>query len=159
MLIMRYYFGKLDCESKVIWGFFWPIFNHKLNGNSIERRINLYIIKYAWIKSWPVRILKIRRVKRSYPGRITPPGTIIRYCKGSHQIMMSISKIWEILFLVLLVGHNPTLEDAVQMLTDSLEVTMSLCVLARLNQQLKKWSDFKQKKTNLGKNLIELLRP
>jgi phosphohistidine phosphatase SixA len=61
--------------------------------------------------------------------------------------------------LVLLVGHNPTLEDAVQMLTDSLEVTMSLCVLARLNQQLKKWSDFKQKKTNLGKNLIELLRP
>jgi hypothetical protein len=61
--------------------------------------------------------------------------------------------------LVLLVGHNPTVEDAVQMFTDSLEVTMSLRVLARLNHQLKKWSDFKQKKTNLGKNLIELLRP
>jgi len=43
---------------------------------------------------------------------------------------------------VLIVGHNPTVEDTLQMLTDSSDVkTMSSCTLAHFSLLIEKWSD------------------
>jgi phosphohistidine phosphatase len=43
---------------------------------------------------------------------------------------------------VLIVGHNPTVEDAIQMLTDSSDVmAMSSCALAHFSVLIEKWSD------------------
>ena len=51
---------------------------------------------------------------------------------------------------VLLVGHNPTVEEVIEMLTDSLDtIRMPPCALAHLNLQIEKWSDLnKQEKIN-----------
>ena len=48
---------------------------------------------------------------------------------------------------VLIVGHNPTVEDTIQMLTDSgAVVTIPSCVLAHLSIPIEKWSDFSKSK-------------
>src|SRR5918911_2930794 len=48
---------------------------------------------------------------------------------------------------VLIVGHNPTVEDTIQMLTDSRAVvTIPSCVLAHLSIPIEKWSDFSKSK-------------
>ena len=47
---------------------------------------------------------------------------------------------------VLLVGHNPAVEEAIEMFTGLLDITMSACALAYLNLPIKKWSDLKQEK-------------
>src|SRR5919198_2103469 len=43
---------------------------------------------------------------------------------------------------VLIVGHNPTVEDTIQMLTDAVDVvTIPSCVMAHLSLPVEKWSD------------------
>ncbi len=43
---------------------------------------------------------------------------------------------------VLIVGHNPTIEDTIQMLTDSSDVTaISSCTLAHFSLPVEKWSN------------------
>jgi phosphohistidine phosphatase len=47
---------------------------------------------------------------------------------------------------VLIVGHNPTVEDTIQMLTDSPDVVaISSCALAHLSLPIEKWSDLGNK--------------
>ena len=47
---------------------------------------------------------------------------------------------------VLIVGHNPTVEDIIQMLTDSSDVTaISSCALAHLSLPIEKWPDLSSK--------------
>ena len=48
---------------------------------------------------------------------------------------------------VLIVGHNPTIEETIQMLTDSSDVAMPSCALAHFSLQIEKWSDFSKAKT------------
>jgi phosphohistidine phosphatase len=60
---------------------------------------------------------------------------------------------------VLLVGHNPAVEEAIEMFTGSLDITMSACALAYLNLPIEKWSDLKQEKNNIRAELIEVIRP
>lgn len=45
---------------------------------------------------------------------------------------------------VLLVGHNPTIEETIEMLTESSDVTISLCTLAHLSIPVEKWSDLRK---------------
>jgi phosphohistidine phosphatase len=59
---------------------------------------------------------------------------------------------------VLLVGHNPTVEDAIEMLIGSPDTTMSPCTLAHLDLPIQKWSDLRQG-NNFGAELIGVLRP
>src|SRR5438874_6888756 len=48
---------------------------------------------------------------------------------------------------VLIVGHNPTVEDIIQMLTDSVDVvTIPSGVLAHLSLPIEKWSDVSKRK-------------
>ena len=50
---------------------------------------------------------------------------------------------------VLLVGHNPTVEEVIEMLTDSLDtIRMPPCALAHLNLQIEKWSDINKQEKN-----------
>jgi phosphohistidine phosphatase len=57
---------------------------------------------------------------------------------------------------VLLVGHNPTVEEVIEMLTDSSDRRrMPPCALAHLNLQIEKWSDLnKQEKINSRVQLV-----
>jgi phosphohistidine phosphatase len=48
--------------------------------------------------------------------------------------------------IVLIVGHNPTIEETIQMLTDSSDVAMPSCALAHFSLQIEKWSDFSKAK-------------
>jgi phosphohistidine phosphatase len=61
---------------------------------------------------------------------------------------------------VLLVGHNPTVEEVIEMLTDSLDtIRMPPCALAHLNLQIEKWSDInKQEKINSRAQLVNIWR-
>ena len=48
--------------------------------------------------------------------------------------------------IVLIVGHNPVIEETIQMLTDSSDVVvMPSCALAHLSIPIEKWSDFSSK--------------
>ena len=61
---------------------------------------------------------------------------------------------------VSLVGHNPTVEEVIEMLTDSLDtIRMPPCALAHLNLQIEKWSDInKQEKINSRAQLVNIWR-
>jgi phosphohistidine phosphatase len=48
---------------------------------------------------------------------------------------------------ILLVGHNPTVEEMVQMLTNSFEITMATCAIAHLTLSIDSWTDLKGKRT------------
>ena len=61
---------------------------------------------------------------------------------------------------VLLVRHNPTVEEVIEMLTDSLDtIRMPPCTLGHLNLQIEKWSDLnKQEKINSRVQLVNIWR-
>jgi phosphohistidine phosphatase len=48
---------------------------------------------------------------------------------------------------ILLVGHNPTVEETVQMITNSPEITMATCAIAHLTLSIDTWTDLKEKQT------------
>jgi phosphohistidine phosphatase len=48
---------------------------------------------------------------------------------------------------ILLVGHNPTMEETVQMITNSPEITMATCAIAHLTLSTDTWTDLKEKQT------------
>ena len=59
---------------------------------------------------------------------------------------------------VLLVGHNPTIEDIIEILTGSSNIAMLPCTLAHLDLPVRKWSDI-GKGINFEAKLIDVLRP
>jgi phosphohistidine phosphatase len=60
---------------------------------------------------------------------------------------------------VLLVGHNPAAEEAIEMFTGLVDIKMYACALAHLNLPIEKWSDLKQEKNNIRAESIEVMRP
>jgi phosphohistidine phosphatase SixA len=63
---------------------------------------------------------------------------------------------------VLIVGHNPTVEDTIQMLTDSSDVrAITSCALAHFSLQIEKWSDLSNNgKIEQGKAVLrEIIQP
>ena len=64
---------------------------------------------------------------------------------------------------LLIVGHNPTVEDIIQMLTDSVDVvTIPSGVLAHLSLPIEKWSDFSKSKVEEQQHnvvLREIIQP
>lgn len=52
---------------------------------------------------------------------------------------------------ILLVGHNPTMEETVQMIINSPEITMATCAIAHLTLSIDTWTDLKEKRTFSGK--------
>jgi phosphohistidine phosphatase len=48
---------------------------------------------------------------------------------------------------ILLVGHNPAMEETVQMITNSPEITMATCAIAHLTLSIDTWTDLKEKQT------------
>jgi phosphohistidine phosphatase len=62
---------------------------------------------------------------------------------------------------VLIVGHNPTVEDTIQMLTDSADViTIPSCVLALLSLSIEKWSYLSKSKVEQHNVVLrEIIQP
>jgi phosphohistidine phosphatase len=59
---------------------------------------------------------------------------------------------------VLLVGHNPTIEDTIEILTGLSNIAILPCTLAHLNLPVRNWSDL-GKGINFEAKLIDVLRP
>ena len=52
-----------------------------------------------------------------------------------------LEKLPDTITRVLLVGHNPTIEETIEMLTESSDITISSSTLAHLSIPVEKWSD------------------
>lgn len=59
---------------------------------------------------------------------------------------------------ILLVGHNPTIQEIIEMLTDSSEISMPTYALAHLTITIDKWTDI-NKKQAAKVRLVHLWRP
>ena len=59
---------------------------------------------------------------------------------------------------ILLVGHNPTVEEITELLTSSPEITMSTCAIAHLTLAIDKWTDINKKQVAKAK-LVHLWTP
>jgi phosphohistidine phosphatase len=59
---------------------------------------------------------------------------------------------------ILLVGHNPTVEETVQMLTNLQEITMATCAIAHLTLKIDSWTALKKKQT-VKNDLVNLWTP
>jgi phosphohistidine phosphatase len=69
------------------------------------------------------------------------------YNAKSRDLLTVISNCSDEYNSVLLVGHNPTVEETVQMITNSSEITMATCAIAHLTLSIDTWTDLKEKKT------------
>src|SRR5919106_6755436 len=58
---------------------------------------------------------------------------------------------------VLVVGHSPSVEETVELLTGSTEVIMPTCALAQVSLPIQKWAELKEQKIK-GK-LLKVWRP
>ena len=61
-------------------------------------------------------------------------------------------------YSILLVGHNPTVEEIIELLTGSTEIIMSTCALAHLTIAIDKWTDINKKQVAKAK-LVRLWSP
>jgi phosphohistidine phosphatase len=59
--------------------------------------------------------------------------------------------------VVLVVGHNPSVEDTVELLTGSPDVIMPTCALAQISLPIQNWAELKKQKIK-GK-LLKVWRP
>jgi phosphohistidine phosphatase len=59
---------------------------------------------------------------------------------------------------ILLVGHNPTVEEVIEILTGPLEITMSPCALAYLNLPIENWIQLDKHENNIRAELLGVLR-
>ena len=59
---------------------------------------------------------------------------------------------------ILLVGHNPTVEEVIEMLTASSGITMATCALAHLTLTIDSWAEINRKQPVTGK-LVNLWTP
>ena len=80
------------------------------------------------------------------------------YRAKPEDYMTILGNLQDTITRVLLVGHNPTIEEAIEMLTDSSDVTMPSCTLTHLSIPIDKWSDLK-KITNNQIVLKEKIQP
>ena len=84
-----------------------------------------------------------------YKGKISLDKSI--YNAGPGDLLTLLSNCSEEINSVLLVGHNPTVEEIVQMLTNSPEITMATCAIAHLTLSIDSWSDLKGRQAFSGR--------
>jgi phosphohistidine phosphatase len=78
----------------------------------------------------------------------------------SKEYMNIIERLSDRYSSVLLVGHNPTIEEIIELFTDySSDVIMSSCALAHLSLSIEKWSDLQNSKTKHQAVLKEIIQP
>jgi hypothetical protein len=64
---MRYYLREFCSESKVLWSSVVPVLDYEFVRNSIEGRVNLYIIKDTGVIFQPSGVLNSFRIEWSLP--------------------------------------------------------------------------------------------
>jgi phosphohistidine phosphatase len=80
------------------------------------------------------------------------------YRAGPMDILNVLSKYSVKYNNILLVGHNPTVEGVIEMLTASPGITMSTCALAHLTLTIDSWTELTKKQPVIGK-LVNLWTP
>jgi phosphohistidine phosphatase len=84
------------------------------------------------------------------------------YDAKPQDFMTIINRLHDKYDTVLLVGHNPTIEETVQTLTDSLDsdVVIPTCAIAHLSILIEKWSDL-FKSNNMKPKIVlkEIIQP
>lgn len=74
------------------------------------------------------------------------------------DVLKLLSRCSETYNSILLVGHNPTVEEIIELLTGSPEITMSTCALAYLTITIDKWIDINKRQIVKAK-LVHLWSP
>ena len=74
------------------------------------------------------------------------------------DILNLLSRCSDRYYSILLVGHNPTVEEIIELLTGSTEIIMSTCALAYLAITIDKWTDINKKQVAKAK-LVRLWSP
>jgi phosphohistidine phosphatase len=69
------------------------------------------------------------------------------YNAGPTDLLTILSNCSDEYNSILLVGHNPTVEETVQMLTNSPEITMATCAIAHLTLSIDTWIVLREKQT------------
>ena len=92
----------------------------------------------------------------SYQGEIVLEQSL--YQAKSKDYLKIIQGLSEKYTCVLLVGHNPTLEETIGLLAGSSGVKMTPCALAPLNISTEKWPDFKVNDKQENNGEAELVR-
>jgi phosphohistidine phosphatase len=80
-----------------------------------------------------------------YNGRIILDKMIYNAQPG--DLLIIVSNCSDKYNCILLVGHNPTVEETAQMITNTPEITMATCSIAHLTLSIDTWADLKEKKT------------
>jgi phosphohistidine phosphatase len=80
------------------------------------------------------------------------------YNAGPLDVLKLLSKCSDTHNSILLVGHNPTVENMVELLTGLPDITMSTCALAYLAITIDKWNDINKKNVAKAK-LVHLWSP
>ena len=91
-----------------------------------------------------------------YKGKTILEGLV--YGAQPIDILNLLSKYSDKYSSILLVGHNPTVEGVIEMLTASPGITMATCALAHLTLTIDTWTELTTKQPVIGK-LVNLWTP
>ena len=85
---------------------------------------------------------------------------ILFYGTEPRHYLKTIERISDKYTTALLVGHNPTIEETIEILTNSPDIIMPTCALTQIILRIQKWSDLNNNTNNESKGrLIEVWKP
>ena len=90
-----------------------------------------------------------------YKGKIVPNHSL--YGAEPTAILKILERLADKYKSALVVGHSPSVEETVELLTDSQEVIMPTCALAQISLPIQKWAELKSQK--IKGRLLKVWRP
>jgi phosphohistidine phosphatase len=74
--------------------------------------------------------------------------------------LKTIERLSDKYITVLLLGHNPTIEETIEILTSSPDIIMLTCTMTQIILRIQKWSDLNNNTNNESKGrLVEVWKP
>jgi phosphohistidine phosphatase len=92
-----------------------------------------------------------------YKGKIAFDNLL--YGTNSRRYLRTIEGLSDKYITVLLVGHNPTVEETIEILTNSPDIIMPTCALAQIILRIQKWSDLNNINNEYKEKLLEVWKP
>jgi phosphohistidine phosphatase len=142
LLILRH--GKAESAERVDKTDFERTLTAR--GESNSRAIGIYVAEKGLtpdliVTSMAARALATARNIAAQCGDVALEENDTVYGAYSNDLLSIILELDESLSTVMIVGHNPTLENIVDELTDSYDTVMKTCSLAILKTTKKSWSE------------------
>jgi phosphohistidine phosphatase len=92
-----------------------------------------------------------------YKGKIAFDNLL--YGTNSRRYLRTIEGLSDKYITILLVGHNPTVEETIEILTNSPDIIMPTCALAQIILRIQKWSDLNNINNEYKEKLLEVWKP